>query len=88
MSKVDEVVAYLNAHPNAKVEITGYADKGTGSKRLNLRLSQQRAQAVANAIVKKGIPNSRLVVKSMGEEMFQPYADPVLNRVAICIAED
>jgi len=88
MAKVDEVVSYMNAHPGSKVEITGYADKGTGSQRLNLRLSMQRAQAVADALVKKGVPKELLVVKSMGDEMYQPYADPVLNRVAICIAED
>lgn len=88
MAKIDEIVSYINNHPNCKVEITGYADKGTGSQRLNLRLSMQRAQAVANALAKKGIPQARVVVKSMGEEMYQPYADPVLNRVAICIAED
>ena len=88
MEKVAQVAEYLQSHPNATVTVTGYADKGTGSKAYNLRLSAQRAQAVAKALQDQYyIPASRIVVKSMGEDMFQPYPDPVQNRVAICIAE-
>ena len=88
MEKVAQVAEYLQTHPNATVTITGYADKGTGSKAYNLRLSAQRSQAVAKALQDQYfIPASRIIVKSMGEDMFQPYPDPVQNRVAICIAE-
>lgn len=88
MTKVAAVAEYLNAHPNAKVTITGYADKGTGSKALNLRLSAKRAEVVAEALrTKFNIPASRMIVKSMGDLEDQPYPDPVQNRVAICIAE-
>ena len=88
MEKVAQVAEYLNNHPNATVTITGYADKGTGSMAYNLRLSAQRSQAVAKALqTKYGIPASRMVVKSMGEDMYQPFPDAVQNRVAICIAE-
>lgn len=88
MNKVAEVADFLKSHPNAKVEITGYADKGTGTMAINLRLSKQRAQIVANTLKNKyGIPEDRMVVKSMGEEAFQPYSDPVDNRVAICVCE-
>lgn len=88
MNKVTEVADFLKSHPNAKVEITGYADKGTGTMAINLRLSKQRAQIVANTLKDKyGIPADRMIVKSMGEEAFQPYSDPVDNRVAICVCE-
>lgn len=88
MEKVAQVAEYLQTHPNATVTITGYADKGTGSKAFNLRLSAQRSQAVAKALQDKYyIPASRMIVKSMGEDMYQPYPDAVQNRVAICIAE-
>ena len=88
MEKVAQVAEYLQSHPNATVTITGYADKGTGSQAYNLRLSAQRSQAVAKALQDKYyIPASRMIVKSMGEDMYQPYPDPVQNRVAICIAE-
>ena len=88
MTKVAEIAQYLKEHPEANVTITGYADKGTGTMAINLRLSAQRAQAVANALQKDyGIAASRMVVKSMGESEYQPYPDAVQNRVAICIAE-
>lgn len=88
MEKVAQVAEYMQSHPNAVVTITGYADKGTGSKAFNLRLSAQRSQSVAKALQDQYyIPASRIIVKSMGEDMFQPYPDPVQNRVAICIAE-
>lgn len=88
MTKVAAVADYLQEHPNATVTITGYADKGTGTKQYNLRLAAKRAEAVAQALkTKYGIAASRLTVKSMGSVEDQPYADPVQNRVAICIAE-
>ncbi|MCH5225920.1 MAG: OmpA family protein [Muribaculaceae bacterium] len=88
MEKVAQVAEYLQSHPQATVTITGYADKGTGSMAFNLRLSAQRSQAVAKALQDKYyIPASRMIVKSMGEDMYQPYPDAVQNRVAICIAE-
>ena len=88
MEKVAQVAEYLQAHPNATVTITGYADKGTGSKAFYLRLSAQRSQEVAKVLQNQYfIPASRMMVKSMGEDMYQPYPDAVQNRVAICIAE-
>ena len=88
MTKVAEIANYLKEHPNARVTVTGYADKGTGTMAINLRLSAQRAEAVAAALQNNyGIPASRITVKSMGEAEYQPYPDPVQNRVAICIAE-
>lgn len=87
-SKVAAIADYLQENPEAKVTVTGYADKGTGSLQLNLRLSKQRAQTVANELTTRyGIAASRITVKSMGESEFQPYPDPVQNRVAICVAE-
>ncbi|MDE6335891.1 MAG: OmpA family protein [Muribaculaceae bacterium] len=88
MTKVEAVAEYLKAHPDAKVTVTGYADKGTGTKQYNLRLSAKRAEVVAKTLqTKYGISASRIMVKSMGDDEFQPYPDPVQNRVAICVAE-
>lgn len=87
MTKVAAIADYLNQHPDAKVVITGYADKGTGSKAINLRLAAKRAEVVAQCLrTQFGIPASRMTVKSMGDLEDQPYPDPVQNRVAICIA--
>lgn len=88
MTKVEEMASYLTKHPEASVTVTGYADKGTGSRAINMRLSYERAMAVAKALTTKyKIDPGRVIVKSMGEAEDQPYAEPVKNRVAICIAD-
>jgi len=86
MVKVQEVVDFLNANPNAKVAITGYADKGTGNKTINARLSKQRANAVFNELVKKNIPANRIIKDAKGDTV-QPFSVNEENRVVICIAE-
>lgn len=88
MYNVAEIASYLKDNPDAKVTVTGYADKGTGSMSINLRLAKERAQAVVDALTGKfGIDASRIVAKSMGEEADQPFAEPELNRVSICVAK-
>ena len=46
--------------------VRGYADKATGSKALNERLSLARAEAVRDALVKEGVKASSLKVEAMG----------------------
>jgi len=85
--KVQEVAEYLNANPNAKVEVTGYADIGTGNPTINKRLSKLRAESVFNALTKEyKIDASRIKVDYKGDTI-QPFAKEADNRVAICIAE-
>ena len=85
--KVQEVAEYLNANPNAKVEVTGYADIGTGNPTINKRLSKLRAESVFNALTKQyKIDASRIKVDYKGDTI-QPFAKAADNRVAICIAE-
>ena len=84
--KVDEVVAYLNANPEAKVNITGYADAGTGNDRINDRLAAGRADVVVKALKKAGVAASRISYDSKGARV-QPFADNDSNRVSIVIAE-
>ncbi|MBR6141933.1 MAG: OmpA family protein [Bacteroidaceae bacterium] len=87
MAKVEDVVAYLNKYPEAKVSVTGYADKGTGNARLNVGYAQKRAQVIANLLTNRfGISPSRITVDSKGDTV-QPYEQNDLNRVTICIAE-
>lgn len=88
MYKVAEIARYMKENPTSTVTVTGYADKGTGSRALNLRLSAQRSQAVVDALIKEfGISADRIQTKSMGEDEYQPYDKPELNRVAICVAK-
>ena len=87
MPKVFEIAIFLNQHPNAKVNVTGYADKGTGNATINARLGRQRAEAVRNALVRIcDIDPSRIIMDSKGDTV-QPFAENDKNRVSICIAE-
>ena len=87
MPKVEDIVAYLNKYPEAKVVVTGYADKGTGNPKINVGYAQKRAQMVADLLTNKfGISSSRITVDSKGDTV-QPYEQNDLNRVSICIAE-
>ena len=56
----------LVAYPEMKVEIRGYTDN-VGSASFNLKLSQRRADAVRNWLIKKGIEPKRIVAKGYGE---------------------
>lgn len=85
-SKVDDIVAYLNEHPDAKVTVTGYADAGTGNDRINDRLAAQRAATVVKALKDKGIAESRITSDSKGARV-QPFSENDKNRVSIMIAE-
>ena len=86
-AKVADIAAYLNHNPNAKVVMTGYADKGTGNASINSRLAAQRSQAVRDMLVKTyNVSESRITYDSKGDTV-QPFAENDKNRVTICIAE-
>jgi len=85
--KVKDVADYLAKYPNAKVQVTGYADAGTGNDKINDRLAAGRADAVVKALKEQyGVAESRISYDSKGSRV-QPFAENDLNRVSICIAE-
>ncbi|MBR2775705.1 MAG: OmpA family protein [Prevotella sp.] len=85
--KVRDIVDYMRANPASKVQVTGYADAGTGNDKINDRLAAQRADAVVKMLQDKyGIPADRISSDSKGARV-QPFADNDSNRVSICIAE-
>jgi outer membrane protein OmpA-like peptidoglycan-associated protein len=59
MKQVQNIAMIMKAFPDAAIKIGGYTDK-TGDEAANLKLSKERAVAVANAIKDDGIPASRL----------------------------
>ena len=85
-AKITSLVDYLTKYPSAKVTVTGYADKGTGTKKINMKLSVSRAAKVADALKAKGIRADRIVTEAKGDTV-QPFATPTENRVTVCIAE-
>lgn len=64
---LDEVVSVLRAYPKNKVSIEGHTDS-VGKAAVNKRLSLERATAVMDYIVSKGIDHNRITVVGWGEE--------------------
>ena len=86
LSKVANLIDFLNKYPNANIEITGYADDATGNPKINLALSEKRAIAVAKYLQKKGISANRIKTSFKGDTV-QPFGTPEENRVAICVTK-
>lgn len=62
---VKELVEYAKANDKTIV-VTGYADSKTGSAAYNQKLSERRAQAVADEIVKMGMDKNKIEVVGKG----------------------
>jgi peptidoglycan-associated lipoprotein len=69
---LDEKLRILQANPGLSLEITGHADE-RGSDEYNLALGNRRAIAAKQYFTTRGIDQTRVTTRSMGEE--QP-ADP------------
>jgi outer membrane protein OmpA-like peptidoglycan-associated protein len=69
---IDRDVTTLDTWGNVNIEVAGHTDS-RGSDAYNMNLSQQRAEAVRNYLISKGIAADRLTAKGYGES--QPVAD-------------
>jgi outer membrane protein OmpA-like peptidoglycan-associated protein/Mg-chelatase subunit ChlD len=65
---IREVADVLNANPKMTMEVRGHTDDKGGDE-YNMKLSQDRAQAVADALAGMGIDRKRLTVKGFGKTM-------------------
>jgi len=70
--ELNEIVAFLNEHPNATVSVAGHADNRE-SDEYNLRLSEKRADYVINYLKKKGMTTTKIDKSFFGKS--KPVAD-------------
>ena len=63
---LEAVAASLLAHPEARIEITGYTDD-RGSPEQNVALSQSRAESVRDFLVARGVDGVRMVAVGAGQ---------------------
>ena len=70
--QISNIAAIMKAYPNVALKIGGYTDN-TGAKDANLKVSDQRAAAVMNAVVALGVDATRLSSEGYGEK--NPVAD-------------
>ena len=85
-AKLQNLIAFLKANPETKVNVTSYADAGTGNAKINEMYAAQRAENVAKALTEAGIDAARITVDSKGDTV-QPFAENDKNRVSIAIAK-
>lgn len=71
-AELNTLIVLLMENPGLRVEIGGHTDN-VGNAEYNMTLSQQRADAVKNYLVEKGIAANRLVSKGYG--FSNPIAD-------------
>ena len=62
-----EVVDLLQSEPDKLIRIEGHTDS-TGNEEANLRISQQRADAVLEALVSLGVEADRVTSIGMGQD--------------------
>ncbi len=65
--QLDNIAAILRAYPAVRLKIGGYTDN-TGDRAANLRLSQDRADAVRDALIAKGINGTRIEAEGYGDQ--------------------
>ena len=86
LPNVAAVASYLKNHPEATVNIKGYASQD-GPIEVNERLANQRAESVKNMLINKyGISANRIKAEGMG--VGHMFEEESWNRVAVCILEN
>lgn len=81
-AQINEVADFVKNHTNCKVDVTGYADKGTGTAKLNLKYSKKRAENVTAALQNAGIDASLITTDYKGDTV-QLFEENDKNRVAV-----
>jgi OOP family OmpA-OmpF porin len=69
---IDEIQKLLNSDPKLRIRIEGHTDN-SGAAAHNLKLSEERAKSVKDALVAGGINGTRLESKGLGQTV--PLAD-------------
>ena len=83
IDNLKRIADYVQRHPEARIIISGFADKNTGSLEANNEISKDRAVNVANKLIREyGVPYKNIWVKWYGGGV-QPYLAPAKNRLVI-----
>jgi outer membrane protein OmpA-like peptidoglycan-associated protein len=69
---LDRLVEFMKENPNRGADLEGHTDS-IGADQYNLGLSEKRATAVREYLVKKGVDSKRLTTRGLGET--KPIAD-------------
>lgn len=84
---IKEVADLIKTDPNAKIIVTGYADKETGTPEINERLSKERAEGVVSKLVNEHGINAANITTQWKGDTVQPFAENDKNRCVIVKGE-
>lgn len=65
-STINRIASFMKEHPDLSFRIDGHTDSD-GSEAFNQKLSEERAEAIKEALIKFGIRENRLITKGWGE---------------------
>lgn len=83
MVNINLAADIMKANPSVKYVVNGYADKATGSVKTNQKLSEKRAEAVYNALIKAGVSESQIEWKGLGGQANMFENSRALTRVVV-----
>ena len=83
MVNINLAADIMKANPDVKYVVNGYADKATGSAKTNQRISDKRAEAVYNALIKAGVSESQIEWKGLGGQANMYDNSRALTRVVV-----
>jgi outer membrane protein OmpA-like peptidoglycan-associated protein len=65
---LEKAASVLNEYPSLRIEIVGHTDN-RGGREHNVELSQRRAEAVRENLIKRGIDANRIRAKGEGPDL-------------------
>lgn len=86
--ELDEVASWMYAHPEYRFFVAGYTDMPGGDK-INDPLSNERAKAVKNYLVNKGVKSENIYTEGFGSEfpLENKYKSRLNRRVEIYLVD-
>ncbi|MDX1518144.1 MAG: OmpA family protein [Woeseiaceae bacterium] len=69
---LDRIINFARNCPDGTIVIVGHSDS-IGDERFNIHISRQRAQSVADYLLRGGVPANRIAVESRGS------SEPIAN---------
>ena len=63
-----QIMEYIHTNNSKDISISGHSDK-VGSREVNIRISRERAEVIAQKLIESGLPPESLAVASHGMEL-------------------
>jgi len=82
-AQIKAVADFLKEVKDGEITITSYADKGTGTPKLNMKYSKQRAENTKKALIEHGVDPAIFKSVEWKGDTVQPYDENDKNRLSV-----